>query len=206
MKKAEFIFVAILVIYLGISGIRTFNNDYQELQNDVVRIHILANSDSDEDQVLKLKVRDKVLEYTNGWVENCSNADEAEQIFLARIDEINSIAQNTVDECGYGYMTSSEVTHMKFDNRKYGNITMPEGTYKAVRITIGSAEGHNWWCVMYPPLCIPASCGELDINDYNRYFTDGEIDIIENCNKYTIKLRCAEIYNSICKEISKILT
>jgi hypothetical protein len=80
-----------------------------------------------------------------------------------------------------GYTTKSEVVEMKFDDRVYDDITMPHGKYTAVRVTIGTASGHNWWCVMYPPLCIPASGGELNIDDYDMYFTEGEIDIMKNC-------------------------
>lgn len=197
MKKFEFIFIAVIFLYLAASGIKGFSNDYQDLQNDVVRIHILANSDTEQDQNLKLQVRDRILEYTSGWVSGCSSAAEAEEIFSARIDEINSIAQEMVHECGYEYTTSSEVIRMDFDDRVYGNITMPHGSYKAVRVKIGSAGGHNWWCVMYPPLCVPAAGAEVNIDDYSGYFTEGEIDIMKNCDKYQLKLKCAEIYNNI---------
>lgn len=201
MKKFEFIFVSLLAVYLFVSGVRAVSDDYASLQNDVIRIHILANSDSDEDQALKLQVRDRILECTDGWADECENADEAETIFASRIDEINSIAQQYVYDSGYSYLTSAEVVRMNFDDREYGNITMPEGNYRAVRITIGNAEGHNWWCVMYPPLCVPAAGGETDIDDFGDYFTDGEIDIMKNFGKYRIKLRCAEIYNGIMNKL-----
>lgn len=201
MKKAELIFVGLLAVYLFISGVRGISDDYADLQNDVVRIHILANSDSEEDQNLKLQVRDRILECTEGWTEGCTNADEAENIFASRIDEINSIAQQYVYDSGYSYTTQSEVVRMKFDDREYGDIIMPQGDYRAVRITIGEAEGHNWWCVMYPPLCVPAAECETDIDDFSEYFTEGEIDIMKNCRKYRVKLRCAEIYNEIMNKL-----
>lgn len=197
MKRFEIIFISIVIFYLGISGIKSIGHDYEELQNDVIRLHILANSDTDEDQALKLRVRDRILEATEGWVSDCKSAEEAEAVFAARIDEINSVAQSFINECGYSYETSSEVVQMEFDNREYGNITMPHGSYKAVRIKIGSAEGHNWWCVMYPPLCVPAAGTQVDIDDFAEYFTDGEINLMKNCHKYTLRLRCAEIYNDL---------
>ncbi len=204
MKKFEIIFVLGLLLAIAGSGIRSFGKNYSELQRDVVRIHILANSDSDEDQALKLQVRDRILEYTNGWLENCQSAEEAKKILSSRIDEINGIAQARVAECGYGYTTQSEVVDMNFDDRVYGNITMPHGYYSAVRVTIGEAEGKNWWCVMYPPLCVPAAAdkqGDFDINDYSGYFTDGEIKILENCSEYEIRFKCVEIYNDIANSI-----
>lgn len=199
MKKLEFIFVLALAVYLIISGldIEGFSKDYNSLQDNVVRIHILANSDEKYDQELKLAVRDRILEYTNGWLSGCSSADEAIAVLSTRIDEINNIAQAKVNECGYSYTTKSEVVEMKFDDRVYDDITMPHGKYTAVRVTIGTASGHNWWCVMYPPLCIPASGGELNIDDYDMYFTEGEIDIMKNCKDYEIKFRIAEVYDFV---------
>lgn len=196
-KKAEIAFVAILVIYLALSGIRNFNSDYSHLQNDVVRIHILANSDSEEDQNLKLSVRDEILQYTNGWLSGCSSAAQAREILSSKIDEINTIAQQKVTASGYDYQTKSGLVNMEFDDRTYGDITMPHGLYSAVRVTIGAAAGHNWWCVMYPPLCIPAAGGTLKIDDYDDYFTDGEMDILKNCGKYKVKFRCVEVFNDL---------
>lgn len=197
MKKFEIIFIAAIALFLCLSGIRDVNDDYLSLQNDVVRMHILANSDSEEDQNLKLQVRDRILEGTRGWTEGCASAEEAEIMYESRIDEINSMAQQYVYEAGYDYETRTEVLRMDFDDREYGDITMPQGNYRAVRITIGEAEGHNWWCVMYPPLCVPAAGAQSDIDSFSGYFTDGEIDLMKNCGKYKLKLRCAEIYNRI---------
>ena len=197
MKKFEIIFIAAIALFLCLSGIRDVNDDYLSLQNDVVRMHILANSDSEEDQNLKLQVRDRILEGTRGWTEGCTSAEEAESVYESRIDEINSMAQQYVYEAGYDYETRTEVLRMDFDDREYGDITMPQGNYSAVRITIGEAEGHNWWCVMYPPLCVPAAGAQSDIDSFSGYFTDGEIDLMKNCGKYKLKLRCAEIYNRI---------
>ena len=92
MKKFEIIFIAAIALFLCLSGIRDVNDDYLSLQNDVVRMHILANSDSEEDQNLKLQVRDRILEGTRGWTEGCTSAEEAESVYESRIDEINSMA------------------------------------------------------------------------------------------------------------------
>lgn len=201
IKKAEIAFVAILVIYLAISGIRDFSSDYSHLQNNVVRIHILANSDSEEDQNLKLNVRDEILSYTNNWLSGCASAKQAREILGSKIDQINQIAQEKVSASGYSYTTQSGLVDMEFDDRTYGDITMPHGLYSAVRVTIGEAAGHNWWCVMYPPLCVPAASGVLNIDDYDEYFTDGEMDILKNCGKYKVKFRCVEMFNKLLSAI-----
>ncbi len=197
IKKAEVAFVAILVIYLALAGIRDFNSDYSHLQNNVVRIHILANSDSDEDQNLKLSVRDEILSYTNDWLSGCTSAAQAREILGSKIEQINEIAQQKVNASGYSYETQSGLVNMEFDDRTYGDITMPHGLYTAVRVTIGEAAGHNWWCVMYPPLCVPAAGGVISVDDYDEYFTDGEMDILKNCSRYKVKFRCVEMFNKL---------
>lgn len=193
MKKAELIFVISLALFLVISGVKDVRRDYDHLRESVVRIHILANSDSEEDQALKLEVRDEILSYTDQWLSECKSVSEARDILEGRMDEIQQIAAEKIRNCGYDYPAESELVNMRFDDRVYGNITMPEGNYDAVRVTIGEAAGHNWWCVMYPPLCIPAAGDELDIADYSGYFTEGEIDIMKNCSRYKVRLKCAEL-------------
>ena len=190
MKKLEFIFVLALAVYLIISGldIEGFSKDYNSLQDNVVRIHILANSDEKYDQELKLAVRNRILEYTNGWLSGCSSADEAIAVLSTRIDEINNIAQAKVNECGYSYTTKSEVVEMKFDDRVYDDITMPHGKYTAVRVTIGTASGHNWWCVMYPPLCIPVAVKVTESEEVKEdFFSEEEIEIMEKPKKFKVR-------------------
>lgn len=198
MKKFEIIMFICLVAFVLFSGVRGFDKDYSQLQNDVIRIHILANSDANEDQELKLRVRDRILESSSQWLSGCKDAGHAQEVINEHMDEINNIALDEIRQSGYDYNVNSEIVKMEFDDRVYGNITMPHGNYTALRVTIGSAQGHNWWCVMYPPLCIPAAGKqEVSLGDYTQYFTDGEIKILENCSDYEIKFKCAEIYNQI---------
>ena len=123
-----------------------------EIPNDVFRFHILANSDTEEDQALKLKVRDKVLEKTKILFDTANSKSDAEEYVKANLDAIEEIAQNEVYKNGYNYPV--KVVNMHFDTRCYESYTLPAGMYDALRITIGNAKGHNWWCVMYPSICI----------------------------------------------------
>ena len=125
-----------------------------EIPNDVFRFHILANSDTEEDQTLKLKVRDKVLEKTKILFDTANSKSDAEEYVKANLDAIEEIAQNEVYKNGYNYPVKAEIVNMHFDTRCYESYTLPAGMYDALRITIGNAEGHNWWCVMYPSICI----------------------------------------------------
>lgn len=149
IKSAVIAFV-LTVIY----SVIPFQAVCAEIPNDVFRFHILANSDSEEDQALKLKVRDKVLERTKILFDTANSKSDAEKFVKANLETIEKIAQNEVYKNGYNYPVKAEVVNMHFDTRYYESYTLPSGIYDALRITIGNAKGHNWWCVMYPSICI----------------------------------------------------
>ena len=149
IKSAVIAFV-LTVIY----SVIPFQAVCAEIPNDVFRFHILANSDSEEDQALKLKVRDKVLEKTKILFDTANSKSDAEEYVKANLETIEKIAQNEVYKNGYNYPVKAEVVNMHFDTRYYESYTLPSGMYDALRITIGNAKGHNWWCVMYPSICI----------------------------------------------------
>lgn len=148
--KSAIIAFVLTVIY----SVIPFQAVCAEIPNDVFRFHILANSDSEEDQVLKLKVRDKVLEKTKILFDTANSKSDAEEFVKANLETIEKIAQNEVYKNGYNYPVKAEVVNMHFDTRYYESYTLPSGMYDALRITIGNAKGHNWWCIMYPSICI----------------------------------------------------
>lgn len=148
--KSAIIAFVLTVIY----SVIPFQAICAEIPNDVFRFHILANSDSEEDQALKLKVRDKVLEKTKILFDTANSKSDAEEFVKANLETIEAIAQNEVYKNGYNYPVKAEIVNMHFDTRYYESYTLPAGMYDALRITIGNAKGHNWWCVMYPSICI----------------------------------------------------
>lgn len=157
MKKTKKIDIALLIgliLTIIISSISSFAKDVDGISDRVLRLHILANSDSDEDQTLKLKVRDEILAETGELFLEAHTRSEVEQIALDNIDNIESIASKVISQNGYNYSVKCQLVNMEFDERKYQNITLPAGKYDALRVTIGEAKGHNWWCVMYPQFCI----------------------------------------------------
>lgn len=163
------------------------------LRGRVLRLHILANSDSEEDQRLKLLVRDELLR--SGYFSGAADLSEAEAIVQERLGDIEDTAEDVLRENGCTDSVTAELETTDFTDRVYGDITMPSGEYKALRIKIGKAEGHNWWCVMYPPLCIPAACGsedeETDVAEdesaEEEYFDDEELDILKKPKKYKVR-------------------
>lgn len=137
-----------------------------EVRSETLRLHIIANSDSDFDQALKLKVRDRILESTGELFSEVSGKTEAVAAAKFSSDDIKNIAEAVIKEEGYDYSVQVEVTKMWFETRSYDGFTLPAGDYDAVRIIIGAGEGKNWWCVMYPALCIPGA--EKSIEQYGK--------------------------------------
>lgn len=172
-----------------------FTAQCDDMPEHLVRLHILANSDSAEDQQLKLEVRDYILEEAGDMLASANNKVEAEHITKTNLDKIEKIAQEYVYSLGYTYNVKAELRkNLYFNTREYENFTLPAGRYDALRITIGEGEGKNWWCVMFPPMCFSVAEEE---NDLSRVLTDEQVDIVENKDKYEYKFKVVEIYNEI---------
>jgi len=183
-----------LVLTLLISSAVSFAETCGPIRSGVLRLHILANSDSDEDQRLKLAVRDRILSLDLFSSGHASSKEEAEKETAASLSEIEEAARAELSSQGCSDEVKAELVRMYFTTRVYKNVTLPAGYYDAVRITIGEGAGHNWWCVLYPPLCIPAAEAEepLDV------FTPEEEEIITGEDKYEVRFFFVELYESIC--------
>lgn len=127
-----------------------------KLYSSVIRLHVLANSDSAEDQQLKLSVRDEVLNTVSDILRNAESKSEAEEVLKQNIELIKQSAEKVIVSSGYSYSVSVTLTEEQYPTRTYENVTLPAGEYTSLRILIGEAEGQNWWCVLFPKLCITA--------------------------------------------------
>ena len=157
------ILIFLLFIYIIFRAQSYSNAVSSELSNSVFRLHVLANSDSEEDQQLKLKVRDALLSYMNTLSSNCNTKEEAIQIATQHQNEFQTIAENVIVENGYNYPVQIKINNFYFPTKSYGDISLPAGYYDALRVEIGNAKGKNWWCVMFPSLCfIDISSGIVD--------------------------------------------
>lgn len=174
LHAIESIVLAGLMFSMVNAAVRRTVSASAQIKTDTLRLHIIANSDSDFDQELKLKVRDRVLEYTGELFAEVSGKTEAEALAEYSSDEIKNIAEEVIVENGADYSVSVEITNMWFETRSYDGFTLPAGDYDAVRIIIGAGEGHNWWCVMYPPLCIPGAENTLEKYGSNAKFVTGD--------------------------------
>ena len=165
-----------------------------DLSQSVFRLHVLANSDSKEDQELKLKVRDNLLNYMNEICSNCSTKEEAMKIANENKDNFQEIAENTIKENGFNYSVKININNFYFPTKSYGDISLPAGYYDALRVEIGEAKGQNWWCVMFPSLCfIDVSSGIVDKNakeNLEENLQDESYEIIsQNEEKSEVKFK-----------------
>lgn len=148
------IFGAAASILLG--SFTAFARDCEELPEKLFRLHILANSDSEEDQKLKYALRDYLIEDMDEVFSGCKTAGEAEKAAKENLTEIARKSQQFVYDSGFDYKITASVENVFFTTRRYGSTVVPAGNYDSLRILIGEGEGQNWWCVMFPPLCLGA--------------------------------------------------
>ena len=198
-KFKRFILVsALLILYVCISAVSYTHAVTTDIADSVFRLHVIANSDSAEDQNLKYIVRDKVIEYMSSISQNASSKEDVIKIAKANLDKIQAIASQTIRENGYTYSVNVEVGNFSFPSKRYGDITLPPGYYDALRIKIGEAEGQNWWCVMFPPLCfvdvtsgvVPDESKEIMKENLSKE----EFDLIsKNSNEVKVKFKIVEV-------------
>ena len=178
-------------ICIGMTG---FADSCKDMYNNIVRIRIIANSDSCEDQTLKLKVRDGILEYSKNAFAYADSYDDAIKISNQNLDLFRQEAERIVNESGYNYPIGLRLGDEYFDTREYEDFTLPAGTYKTLVFTIGEGRGENWWCVMYPQVCVGSCSGEL--TDTIR---DDSAEYAENAPKYVLKFKVVEVFEKIKK-------
>ena len=151
--KMVIILSFLLFIYTSICAFSYAQNISTDIADSVFRLHVIANSDSQEDQNLKYIVRDNLLKYMNKLCINCKSKEEAINLARKNENEFRNIALSTIKEQGYDYDVKINIGNFEFPTKYYGDISLPSGYYDALRVEIGEAKGQNWWCVMFPPLC-----------------------------------------------------
>lgn len=191
MEKA----LALALILTVLFSFTGFAEQCEDIPNRVLRLHVLANSDSDEDQALKLKVRDRILSAGAGILDTAGSREEAEAIITQHLPQLQVAAEAEVKEQGYDYPVKVELTRMYFTTRQYDTVTLPAGEYSALRVSIGEAKGKNWWCVMFPPMCLPAAEESAELKEV---LNPSQMEIVTgNSGGYEIKLKSVEIYEQI---------
>ena len=154
-EKLKFIFTLIILfsIYTFICAYSYVNAVSENISDSVFRLHVIANSDSKEDQNLKYIVRDALIEYMDTLSINCSSKEDVIKLANTHIEDFKQIAENTIKNQGYSYSVQVEIGNFEFPTKTYGDVSFPAGYYDALKVKIGKSNGQNWWCVMFPPLC-----------------------------------------------------
>ena len=211
-KKLNFIFILTILVFIYIA-LLSFNYSKaisSNLSDSVFRLHIIANSDSSADQELKLKVRDKIIEYMNTLTSSSSDKKDVISIVNNHLDSFKEIALNTIKENGYNYDVNIEIGNFHFPTKSYGDISFPAGNYNALKIEIGDAIGQNWWCVLFPPLCfVNSSTGVVPDDSKNTLkenINSESYEIIsegnnsnDNTSDIKIKFKIIEFFNNFGK-------
>ena len=202
LNKNAFILGFLLLMFLLISAISYVQAVSKDLSSSVFRLHVIANSDSKEDQDLKYKVRDALINYMNDLCSNVSNKSDAISIANCHISDFREIALKVIKDNGYNYDVSVEIGNFEFPTKSYGDISLPSGFYDALRVKIGSASGQNWWCVMFPPLCfVDVTSGivpEESKEAMKKDLLDEEFSLIsnENDSKISFKFKLIEFFQN----------
>ena len=206
MKKLKigriFVILILLSLFILISAISYVDAVSNNIADSVFRLHFIANSDSKEDQELKLKVRDELLSYMNIISKDSTSKQEAMQIVNEHKEEFTQIAKKVIKENGYNYTVNVQIGKADFPTKYYGDITLPAGTYDALKVQIGEAKGQNWWCVMFPPLCfVDVSTGIVPDNskqELKQSLDNEEYDLISKTdnNEISFKFKIVELFQN----------
>ena len=173
------------------------------LARKMIRMHVIANSDSDADQTLKLQVRDKVLDYTTGILQRAKDMEDAQTQLRDALGRIENIAQREIVNRGYDYPVTAQLASTEFRLKEYDGFALPAGEYMALRLVIGEGAGQNWWCVVYPPLCTAAAT-DLPQTAVAAGLTGDDVSLITEENTgYVLKFRSVELWEQLRQWLGK---
>ena len=201
--KRLIIVLLLLILFIFISAISYVSAVSNNIANGVFRLHVIANSDSPEDQNLKYIVRDELIKYMNTLAKDCTSKQEVIEIAQNNISNFENIAKKTIQDNGFNYNVTVEIGNFDFPTKTYGDITFPAGTYDSLKIKIGKSEGQNWWCVMFPPLCfVDVTTGivpEESKKEMKEAMPEEEYSLISNTNNSEVnfKFKLIEFFENI---------
>lgn len=203
-KKIKLISILTILffIYIYLSAYSYVYSISSNLSNAVFRLHIIANSNSEEDQSLKYKVRDNLINYMNTLCKDCTSKEEIIKTCEENKVNFKKISDDTIQSEGFDYDTNIKIGHFMFPTKSYGDISLPSGMYDALRVEIGNSKGKNWWCVLYPSLCfVDMTSGILpdeSKENLQESLSDEEYSVISNSenNYFKFKFKIIELFNN----------
>ncbi len=198
MNKTLKIFVPLFLVFVFMfSYIAPFIETSENISDQVFRLHILANSDSAEDQQLKLKVRDEILKKGETVFASSNSLEETIELCKNNIALFQQTAEQCLKNNGSDYDVKVYVDKEYFNTREYDEITLPSGIYNALKIEIGQGKGHNWWCVMFPAICLSS----VTDDELNKYLSEDEQKLVNSDSKYEVRFKIVEIYEKVKSKI-----
>ena len=200
MRKKEWFVLIACIISIACSCVCSFGEECSFIRENTLRLHILANSDSPADQALKLKIRDAVLSHSGELFSGCDTRQKMVGAAQEQLSDIQRIAEQTAMHNGYDLPVTVSVTDMFFATRRYDNCLLPAGTYTAVLIELGEAAGKNWWCVLYPPLCVSAA--QTGFTEEEAQISDSLLQQ-EELPRYRVRLAVVEWWESLCRWVKE---
>ena len=189
--------VLIIVLLTGCFGIGGLLADKQQLSNEMIRFHVVANSDTAEDQAMKLEVRDAVLASLRDGLESCRDQEAARAYLKTNLPKIESVANEVLRTYGMDFTAVATLCKETFDVRYYDSFTLPSGVYESLRIRIGKAEGKNWWCVVFPSFCLPAATESFSDIAVGAGFSDDLIHTLEGKEDYKIRFFLLDLLGKV---------
>ena len=187
MRKICIFTLTLCTLFLLI-GLLPIHGEAQ-IYDNVLRLHVLANSDSEEDQALKLEVRDALLEAGAGLFEGCSTREEAAAVAEEKLPYLEEVAQRTIRDAGYDYGVTVLLDTEEYPTRTYDSICFPAGEYLSLRVLIGEGEGQNWWCVLFPPMCMTAATAPKADASIPVGLSSNQYEVITQTKKTTYSVR-----------------
>lgn len=200
--KNKFLFLLFLfILYILFNYFFYANNISKDIEQSVFRLHVIANSDSKEDQNLKYKVRDNIINYLNTLCSNSPSKEKTIQIANNNLTTIQKIANNTIQENGFNYSATVEIGNFEFPTKNYGDISIPSGYYDALKVKLGKSTGQNWWCVLYPSLCFiepeKGIVSDSSKEELKATLSEEEFALLSyDTPTYKIKFKLIEIFNN----------
>ena len=173
------------------------------IRGEVLRLHVIANSDSEEDQAAKLAVRDALLAAGADIFDGSASAADAEAALIPRLNALTDCARGVLRERGMAYDAAIMVDEAYFNTRSYDEITLPAGRYRAVRVILGEGGGENWWCVMFPPLCLPAAERKSPAASLDAVLNGGELRLVTSNPKVEIRFKVVELWEGLMERLRR---
>ena len=189
--------VSLLVVFGAISWFGSVISDRISLSEDVVRFHVVANSDSEEDQAVKLQVRDAVIEKLQSVMASLPSAEEAKAYLQEHLAEIKELANSVLSELGIKDRVDVSLQEACFDTRHYDTFSLPSGVYDALRITIGEGQGQNWWCVVFPTLCTVATSEDFTDTAVGSGFSNNLTGTLKQENGYEVRFFILDLLGKV---------